>query len=109
VQNRSITRTQSLKESYPEFAEAIIAKLKSYFSQCEIYHNQSLKEFRELLMQFEIATSLLPKLMLNDIYVKSVHVLESEIEFLKNKNVSRLNDLDMQRVRRLFAKFRILI
>ena len=50
-------------------------------------------------MQFEIATSLLPKLMLNDIYVKSVHVLESEIEFLKNKNVSRLNDLDMQRVR----------
>ena len=49
-------------------------------------------------MQFEIATSLLPKLMLNDIYVKSVHVLESEIEFLKNKNVSRLNDLDMQRV-----------
>ena len=55
-------------------------------------------------MQFEIATSLLPKLILNDIYIKGLHVLTNEIEILKNKNMTRLNDLDDERVRRFSNK-----
>jgi hypothetical protein len=42
-QNRQITRPQSIKESFSDFAEAIIAKMKSYMHQCSIYLNQSLK------------------------------------------------------------------
>ena len=49
-------------------------------------------------MQFEIATSLLPKLILNDIYVKGLFVLTSEIEYLKNKNMTHLAELDDERV-----------
>ena len=57
-------------------------------------------------MQFEIATSLLPKLILNDIYVKGLYVLTSEIEYLKNKNMTRLNELDDERVSNTWIKKR---
>jgi hypothetical protein len=43
VQNRQITHKGSLKDNYSEFAEAMIAKLKSYYNQCERYINQCLK------------------------------------------------------------------
>ena len=42
-QNRHPTRPQSIKESYVEFADVMIIKLKSYMAQCDLYHNQCLK------------------------------------------------------------------
>ena len=42
-QNRHPTRPQSIKESYVEFADVMIIKLKSYMTQCDLYHNQCLK------------------------------------------------------------------
>ena len=41
--NRLITRSQSIKDSFSDFAEAMIQKLKSYLKQTSVYHNQSLK------------------------------------------------------------------
>ena len=43
TQARPITRQQSIKDTFSEFAETMIAKLKSYFTQCNVYQNQSLK------------------------------------------------------------------
>ena len=76
----------------------MIHKLKSYQTQCEVYHNQSLKEFRELLVQFEVVSSQMPNLIINDVYTQNYKVLSNEIETLKNRNIERLNKLDSERV-----------
>ena len=36
TQARPITRQQSIKDTFSEFAETMIAKLKSYFTQCNV-------------------------------------------------------------------------
>lgn len=43
LQNRQLIYKNSLKNTYAEFAESMITKLKSYYTQCDKYRNQSLK------------------------------------------------------------------
>ncbi len=101
-QNRQITRPNSIKESYPEFAEAMISKLKSYLTQCQIYQNQCLKEFRECVTKFEIVSAHMPELIVRDLYFKSVNSLNEELESRKAKNVEVMNRLDFEKVYFIF-------
>lgn len=96
-QNRQITRRASLKDSYPEFAEAIISKLKSYLNQCDVYRNQCLKEFRESVTKFEILSAQMPELVLNEIYVKNQSKIESDVKAMTQSNLEKLTQLDQER------------
>lgn len=97
-QNRPITRPNSIKESYPEFAEAMISKLKSYLNQCLIYQNQCLKEFRECITKYEIICSNLPDLVISDIYQKLTISMNSEIDSRKAKSVELFKKLEEEKV-----------
>lgn len=96
-QNRQITRRASLKESYPEFAEAIISKLKSYLNQCEVYRNQCLKEFRESVTKFEMSAAQMPELVLNEIYTNNNFMIENYVINLNKVNFEKLAQLDKER------------
>ncbi|RNA29597.1 coiled-coil domain-containing protein [Brachionus plicatilis] len=96
-QNRQITRRASLKDSYPEFAEAIISKLKSYLNQCDVYRNQCLKEFRESVTKFEILSAQMPELVFNEIYVSNQSMIESDVTTLRQNSLEQLAQLDQER------------
>ncbi len=97
-QNRLITRPNSIKESYPEFAEAMISKLKSYMNQCLVYQNQCLKEFRECITKYEIISANLPELIVNDVYQKCLNSMNLEIESRKSKSIEIFKQLEAERV-----------
>ena len=83
----------------------MIAKLKSYFSQCNVYQNQSLKEFRESLERFEVLSSQIPFLMLNDIYQQNVSDLKNELKQIKEENEDKIKEFDAERVRYISLAF----
>lgn len=97
-QNRPITRPNSIKESYPEFAEAMIGKLKSYMNQCLIYQNQCLKEFRECITKYEIICANLPELIINDVYQRCLNSMTIEIESRKAKSIEVFKQLEEEKV-----------
>jgi hypothetical protein len=105
TQARQITRSQSIKDTFSEFTETMIAKLKSYFNQCNIYQNQSLKEFRESVERFEVLSSQIPFLMLNDIYEQNVSDLKSELKRIKEENEDKIKQFDDERVYYFFLQF----
>ena len=41
--NRPVTRPQALQDTFDTFADVITAKLSSYFTQADEYHNQCLQ------------------------------------------------------------------
>ncbi len=41
--NRAVTRPQALQESFEQCADIVVAKLQSYFTQADEYHNQCLQ------------------------------------------------------------------
>ena len=75
----------------------MILKLKSYMSQCETYHNQCLKEFRECLTKYEILSSSIPELVIKDIYERNSALLLKEIRHSKNKNLEKLSKFDVEK------------
>ena len=126
TQARPITRPQSIKDTFSDFAETMTQKLKSYLKQCNVYQNQSLRgniiviynvhfkiwtfifsiEFRELLEKFEIVSSKIPFLILNDIYLHNSNELNSELVKIKEDNEREFKQLEKERVGKvLFNKF----
>lgn len=66
-------------------------------AQCDSYHNQCLKDFRESLTKYEILTSSIPELVFKDIYDRSVTVLVKEIRHSKNKTLEKLSKFDVEK------------
>lgn len=98
TQNRHITRPQSIKDNYADFAEAMIQKLKSYFNQCDVYHNQCIRDFKESLVKVEILCSTVPELVVLEIFSRNTQSLNNEIDNLKLKNDENLKRLEEDRV-----------
>ena len=103
IQNREITRPNLIKDCYPAFADAMIVKLKSYRSQCSVYLNQCVKEYREALIKYEQACAGLPELFVADLYANAVGAIEAKLGELKASNLEVLRQLDEQKVRQLVA------
>jgi hypothetical protein len=98
AQNRHVTRPQSLKDTYADFAEAIIQKLKAYFTQCDTYHNQCIRDFRESLIKFEILTADFPELVINEIFTNNFQLLQNEMEQIKKKNSIIIEKFENEKV-----------
>jgi hypothetical protein len=124
-QNRKITRTQSIKVSYSDFAETMIAKLKSYNHQCKIFLNQSLKgllnfkfrkeiveknfniiffkflfylEFRDCLVRYETLCSRMPEIIIKELFEQFSHLIENKFVELNQVNEKKLDQFEKERV-----------
>ena len=98
LQNRQITHKSSLKESYSEFAEAMIKKLKSYYFQCERYLNQCLKEFRDCLISHEIISANIPRLIIREIFNENKAGLMQDLAEIKRRHHQVHQVLETERV-----------
>jgi hypothetical protein len=99
VQNRQITHKSSIKDNYSDFAEAMILKLKSYYSQCERYVNQCLKEFRECLAINEILCSKLSQLIIGEIFLIKKSELSKELERVRSRHLDEHKRVEAERAR----------
>jgi uncharacterized protein YbcI len=101
-QNRRITRPNSIKDTYTEFATAIIQKLISYQKQCLHYNNQCIKEFREAVIKYEIDCRHLPKLVLNEIYQRNIKIQRHQIDTLNKEFNNQLKRQESIKVNILY-------
>ena len=76
----------------------MIQKLKSYYNQCEVYHNQCIRDFKESLVKFEILCSNVPELVILEIFTRNAQSLHNEVENLKSRNNENLKRLEEDRV-----------
>ena len=97
-QNRHPTRPQSIKESYVEFADTMISKLKSYMAQCDVYHNQCLREFKECLHKYEVICATVPELVAKEVFDRSADAIMREIRDVKSQNLENLSKFDVEKV-----------
>lgn len=98
LQNRQVTYKSSLKSSYSEFAESIISKLKSYYSQCDKYRNQSLKEFRECIEYYELLVSQIPDVIIRDLFDERMRELDYETDLTRSRQTDELKRFETERV-----------
>lgn len=64
---RTVTRPQALQETMEQCAEIITEKLRSYYRQCDEYHNECLQELRLQLVNVERHAARVPPLVLSDL------------------------------------------
>lgn len=102
-QNRHPTRPQSIKESYVDFADTMIIKLKSYMAQCDTYHNQCLLEFKDCLAKYEVICATVPELVAKEVFTRSADVIMREFRDVKSRNLENLSKLDVEKVSHFFS------
>lgn len=75
----------------------MIHKLKSYLQQTKVYHNQSLKEYRETVEKFEHLSSRIPGVLFKEIFVRDSRTLLDELTSIRGKLSNELTALEIER------------
>lgn len=67
-------------------------------TQCDAYHNQCVKDFRDCLTKFEILCSSVPKLVVNEIFVRNAESIVVEMRNTRSNNFEKLSKFDVEKV-----------
>ncbi len=66
-------------------------------TQCDTYHNQCLKEFRDSLTTYEKLTAAVPALVINEIFQRNSTQLHIDIRQVHSKNLEMLSKFDVEK------------
>jgi len=75
----------------------MILKLKSYLAQCDTYHNQCLKEFRDCLTKYEKLSAAVPALVFSEIFQRNSANLLKDVRTVRAKNLEKLSKFDVEK------------